>query len=73
MAAEFVELDVEGRTVKVTNPSKVFYSARGETKLDHVRYYLSVGEGIVRARRSGYGSGTEGWLEREIKNTLKDR
>jgi DNA primase len=49
MAAEFVELDVEGRTVKVTNPSKVFYSARGETKLDHVRYYLSVGEGIVRA------------------------
>ena len=49
MAAEFVELDVEGRTVKVTNPGKVFYSARGETKLDHVRYYLSVGEGIVRA------------------------
>jgi DNA ligase D len=49
MAAEFVELDVEGRTVKVTNPSKVFYSARGETKLDHVQYYLSVGEGIVRA------------------------
>ena len=35
--------------MKVTNPDKVFYSARGETKLDHVKYYLSVGDGIVRA------------------------
>jgi DNA ligase D-like protein (predicted polymerase) len=47
--AEFVELEVGGRVVKVTNPSKVYFSARSETKLDHVRYYLSVGEGIVRA------------------------
>src|SRR5436305_14241428 len=44
----FVELEVGSRTVKVTNPDKVFFSARGETKLDLVRYYLSVGEGIVR-------------------------
>jgi DNA ligase D len=35
--------------VKVTNPGKVFFRKRGETKLDLVRYYLSVGEGIVRA------------------------
>jgi DNA ligase D len=44
-----VELDVGGRPVKVTNPDKVFFRSRGETKLDLVRYYLSVGEGIVRA------------------------
>ena len=49
MATEFVELQVGERVVKVTNPGKVFYSARGETKLDHVQYYLSVGDGIVRA------------------------
>ena len=49
MATEFVELDVGGRLVKVTNPDKMFYSAIGATKLDHVQYYLSVGEGIVRA------------------------
>jgi DNA ligase D len=49
MASPFVELEVEGRIVKVTNPDKVYYSARGETKLDHVQYYLSVGDGIVRA------------------------
>ena len=49
MASPFIHLDVGGRTVRVTNPDKVYFSARGETKLDHVRYYVSVGEGIVRA------------------------
>jgi DNA ligase D len=45
----FVELEVGSRVVKVTNPDKVFFRTRGETKLDLVRYYLEVGEGIVRA------------------------
>jgi DNA ligase D-like protein (predicted polymerase) len=45
----FIELDVGDRLVKVTNPDKVFFSARGETKGDLVRYYLAVGDGIVRA------------------------
>jgi DNA ligase D len=49
--APFVELDVGGRTVRVTNPDKVYFAERGETKLDHVRYYISVDEGIVRALR----------------------
>ena len=44
----YVELEVGTRTVKVTNPDKVFFATRGETKLDLVQYYLSVGEGIVR-------------------------
>jgi len=51
MASPFVELEIEGRTVKVTNPDKVFFPERGETKLDLVRYYLSVADGIVRALR----------------------
>ncbi|MDQ1713292.1 MAG: hypothetical protein QOE45_2742 [Frankiaceae bacterium] len=49
----FVEIEVETptgiRTVKVTNPDKVYFSARGETKLDLVNYYLAVGDGVVRA------------------------
>jgi len=49
MATPFVELDVGGRTVKVTNPDKVYFAERGETKLDHVQYYIAVAEGIVRA------------------------
>ncbi|MEX2658176.1 MAG: DNA polymerase domain-containing protein [Acidimicrobiales bacterium] len=32
----------------VTNPSKPFFSARGETKLDLVQYYVAVGEGALR-------------------------
>ncbi len=35
--------------MRVTNPDKIFFRKRGETKLDLVRYYLSVGDGIVRA------------------------
>jgi DNA ligase D len=49
MASPFIELEVEGFTVKVTNPDKVYFSARGDTKLDLVQYYVSVGDGIVRA------------------------
>jgi DNA ligase D len=49
MASPFVELEVGERVVRVTNPDKVLFPGRGETKLDLVRYYLSVGEGIVRA------------------------
>jgi DNA ligase D len=49
MPSPFVELQVGKRLVKVTNPDKVYFSARGETKLQLVEYYLSVGEGIVRA------------------------
>lgn len=41
-------VEVAGREVKVSNPAKVFFSARGETKLDLVEYYLAVGEGVLR-------------------------
>ncbi len=46
-----VTLSVGGHDVHISNPDRVYFSARGETKLDLARYYLSVGEGIVRALR----------------------
>ena len=46
-----VELEVGRRTVRITNPERVYFPARGETKIDLVRYYLAVGDGIVRALR----------------------
>jgi len=46
-----VELEVGGRTVRISSPDRVYFSARGETKLDLARYYMSVGDGIVRALR----------------------
>src|ERR687887_2247141 len=49
MPTPFVELEIRGRTVKITNPDKVYFPARGETKLDLVQYFVAVGDGIVRA------------------------
>lgn len=37
--------------VRVSNPDRVYFPALGATKLDLVRYYLSVGPGIVNALR----------------------
>jgi DNA ligase D len=51
MAGSPVELEVGDRTVRLSNPDRVYFPARGETKLDLARYYLSVSDGIVRALR----------------------
>jgi DNA ligase D len=42
-------LDIAGRRITVTSPAKVFFPERGETKLDLVRYYLTVAEPFLRA------------------------
>ncbi len=46
-----VELEVGHRTVRISNPDRIYFPSRGETKLDLAHYYLSVGDGIVRALR----------------------
>jgi len=43
-----VSLDVAGREVTVTHPDKVVFPDQGITKLDLVRYYLSVADGALR-------------------------
>ncbi|MFR9805685.1 non-homologous end-joining DNA ligase [Pseudonocardia sp. RS010] len=50
-AGAAVELEVGDRTVRLSSPDRVYFAARGETKLDLARYYLAVGDGIVRALR----------------------
>ena len=42
-------LEVAGRTITVTSPDKVFFSERGETKLDLVDYYLAVADPLMRS------------------------
>jgi DNA ligase D len=49
--ADETHLEVDGRRVRLSNPDRVYFSARGETKLDLARYYLGVGDGIVNALR----------------------
>ena len=51
MASPFVEIEVDDRVVKVTNPDRVYFPESGATKLDLVEYYLAVGDGIVNALR----------------------
>jgi DNA ligase D len=66
MATVHAEVEVEGRKVRISNPDKVFFSTRGETKMDLVRYYLSVGAGALRGVRERptvlkrYPNGAEG-------------
>ena len=44
-----VELDVDGRPVRISNPDKAYFAERGLTKLDVVHYFLAVGAGILGA------------------------
>ncbi|CAN7338180.1 non-homologous end-joining DNA ligase [Knoellia sp. LjRoot47] len=48
---EPVILDVAGHEIKLSSPERVYFSERGETKLDLANYYISVGDGIVGALR----------------------
>src|SRR5690242_3034173 len=45
------ELEAGEHTVRISNPDRVYFPERGETKLDLAHYYLSVGDGIVQALR----------------------
>ncbi len=42
-------LEVAGQSITITSPDKVFFSERGETKLDLVRYYLAIAESLLQA------------------------
>jgi DNA ligase D len=49
--SEKIDVEVDGRTVTVSNPAKVFFPTRGETKLDLVDYYRAVGDPLLRVIR----------------------
>ncbi len=48
-AADDVVIEVAGRSVTLSSPGKVFFSTRGETKLDLVNYYLAVADPFMAA------------------------
>ena len=73
VACEYV-LDVAGREIAVTSPDKVFFSERGETKLDLVHYYLAVAEPLMRAaggrptlmQRFPHGAGGSSFFQKRV-------
>ena len=46
-----MELEADGRTVRLSNPDKVYFPDTGYTKRDVAEYFLAVGPGITRALR----------------------
>jgi DNA ligase D len=44
-----IQIDAAGRVLELSNPEKVFFPERGETKLDLARYYLAVEAPLMRA------------------------
>ncbi|MDO3397546.1 non-homologous end-joining DNA ligase [Nocardioides sp. SOB44] len=44
-----VEIEVDDKVVRVSNPDRVYFPESGATKLDLVEYYMAVGPGIVNA------------------------
>jgi bifunctional non-homologous end joining protein LigD len=48
MAGRKEVIDVAGRAVTISNPDKVYFPRTGHTKMDLVRYYLTVADGALR-------------------------
>ncbi|HUZ36584.1 MAG TPA: DNA polymerase domain-containing protein [Streptosporangiaceae bacterium] len=73
-------LEVAGRPVVITNPGKVYFPAAGYTKLDVVRYYLSVAEGAIRGvagrpmvlKRFVNGAGKEAFFQKRAPDSRPD-
>jgi DNA ligase D len=73
-------LEVAGRELAVTSPDKVFFSERGETKLDLVRYYLAVAEPLMRAtggrptlmQRFPHGAEGSSFFQKRVPDTAPE-
>ena len=75
-----VVLEVSGRTVQITSPDKVFFTARGETKLDLANYYIAVGEPLLRTmqdrpvlmQRFPNGAGGSSFFQKRVPENAPD-
>ena len=78
--SDSVVIDVGGTEVSITHPEKVFFSARGETKLDLVEYYRAV-EGPLMAtvrdrpvllQRFPEGAGGKSFFQKRVPKGAPD-
>jgi DNA ligase D len=73
-----ITLTVDGTEVTVSSPDKVFFPQRGETKLDLVRYYLSVAEPLMATlggrplllERYPNGAGGKSWFQKRVPKSV---
>jgi DNA ligase D len=72
--ADDLQLDIDGRTVKVSSPDRVLFAERGETKLDLIRYYESVRDPLlatmggrpVMLQRFRDGAGGDSFFQKRV-------
>ncbi|GAA1986425.1 non-homologous end-joining DNA ligase [Isoptericola halotolerans] len=70
-----VELDVGGRTVRISSPDRVVFAEAGLTKLDVAEYFLAVGDGILGAllhRPTTLERWPKGYFEGAVMATRSD-
>ncbi|MGI9030775.1 MAG: non-homologous end-joining DNA ligase [Ilumatobacteraceae bacterium] len=78
--AEPVDIEVAGRAIAITSPDKVMFPERGETKLDLARYYVSVGDALMRTvrdrptllQRFPNGVGGQSFFQKRIPDSAPD-
>src|ERR1700735_1220347 len=80
MADQKTVIEVAGREVAVSHPDKVYFPRTGHTKLDVVRYYLSVADGALRGvagrpmvlKRYVNGAGGEPFFQKRAPSSRPD-
>ncbi|MGW2665709.1 DNA polymerase domain-containing protein [Nocardia tengchongensis] len=78
--SDSVQVEVSGRTLSVSNPGKVYFSKRGDTKLDLVNYYLAVADPIMRTiggrpvllERYPDGASGKSWFQKRVPSSAPD-
>jgi DNA ligase D len=78
--SESIDIETDGQTVTISNPDKVYFTKRGETKLDLVRYYQAVAEpflNVVRDRpllleRYPDGASGKSWFQKRVPKSAPE-
>ncbi|MHB8466845.1 MAG: non-homologous end-joining DNA ligase [Acidimicrobiales bacterium] len=76
-AASGVVIEAAGREVTITNPDKVLFSERGETKLDLARFYQAVADPLLAAmggrpvllQRFPHGAGGSSFFQKRVPDS----
>ncbi|MFQ6328982.1 non-homologous end-joining DNA ligase [Nocardia sp. CWNU-33] len=75
-----VDIEVDGRTVTISNPDKIYFTKRGETKLDLVHYYQAVAEPFLKVvgnrplllERYPDGASGKSWFQKRVPKSAPD-
>ena len=73
-------IETDGHAITITNPGKVFFAERGDTKLDLARFYQAVAEPLLRAmggrpvllQRFPNGAGGPSFFQKRVPDKRPD-